>query len=183
MSKEATLGYSATLTGFSDVRMSAEVNELFTALAQVQSELKHASKSSDNSFFKSSYADLAEVLNTGREVAANHGISVVQFPVGSAGLVTILGHKSGQWLQARMDMTPENNKPQTIGSCITYARRYAYAAVLGIAQDDDDGNAASGTEKKSSGSTKTSGGSMAATRTKKTYTKKSSGSPLKSLNQ
>lgn len=132
------------MEGFEIIKHSENLDKLFTSLSKVQAELEHAPKSADNLFFKSKYADLPAVLDTGREVASKHGICVTQFPTGKSGLMTVLGHTSGQYMMALMQMTPENNKPQTIGSCITYARRYAYAAVLGIAQDDDDGNAASG---------------------------------------
>jgi len=58
---------------------------------------------------------------------------------------TILMHKSGEWLGSHFTMKPVKNDPQGIGSCITYMRRYALAAILGLNIDeDDDGNSASG---------------------------------------
>jgi hypothetical protein len=42
-----------------------------------------------------------------------------------------------------MQMTPKDASPQAAGSCLTYARRYSSAAVAGIGQEDDDGEAAS----------------------------------------
>jgi hypothetical protein len=62
-------------------------------------------------------------------------------------------HKSGEWLGSHFTMKPVKNDPQGIGSCITYMRRYALAAILGLNIDeDDDGNQASGNnqEKKDS---------------------------------
>lgn len=64
---------------------------------------------------------------------------------GTITMVTRLAHASGQWLQATMVMPVAKQNPQAVGSAITYARRYALAAAVGVApDDDDDGNAASG---------------------------------------
>ena len=123
---------------------SPELDKLFQALCIVQSQLKHAPKSEENPFFKSKYADLPELLDTGRPIASANGIAISQFPTGNGGLTTVIGHESGQYIMSTMYMTLLDNKPQTLGSCLTYARRYAYASVLGIAQDDDDANEASG---------------------------------------
>ena len=155
------------------VEMSPSVGKLFEALANVQAELEHAEKNSDNPFFKSKYADLSEVLNTGRKVAAKHGISVTQFPVGSNGLITILGHSSGEYIKSRMEMKPTKNDPQGVGSTLTYMRRYAYSAVLGIAQADDDANVGSGNKAPA----------KTAAPTKKPPYQKRSSSPLQSLNK
>jgi hypothetical protein len=57
---------------------------------------------------------------------------------------THLLHVSGEFISGQLKMKPVKNDPQGIGSCITYARRYALAAMVGIYQTDDDGNAASG---------------------------------------
>jgi len=134
------------------MRTSETINELATALSAFQGEVENATKSASNPFFKSKYADLAEILNTVRPVLAKNGLSLAQFPSyeGDAeqGLVlveTVLMHKSGQWMSC-VTSTPIKGKidPQAIGSATTYCRRYPAAAILGIAQEDDDGNAASG---------------------------------------
>ena len=119
---------------------------LFKALAAVQGEITGARKGSSNPFFKSQYADLASVWDACRESLSSHGLSVVQttryHPNGIC-VVTTLGHESGEFLEGELVMVPTKNDPQGIGSCITYARRYALAAIVGVAQVDDDGNAAS----------------------------------------
>lgn len=126
---------------------SESINELATALAKAQGELQNASKSSQNNHFKSSYADLAEVLNTLRPSLSKNGLSVSQFPSYQNGIVsvdTLLMHSSGQWLSGNISVPIGKQDAQSIGSATTYCRRYSLAAVVGIAQEDDDANSAAG---------------------------------------
>ena len=129
------------------IETSEEINELATALAKAQAELHDAEKSSDNPFFKSKYADLAECLGQGRPVLAQNGLSTVQFPgLESEGWVSLtmrLMHSSGQWMQSTMSMpVQDKNVAQGSGSVLTYMRRYMYCAVVGISQVDSDANQA-----------------------------------------
>lgn len=126
---------------------SDELKELATALAKAQSELCNASKSSANPFFKSKYADLAEVINTVKPVFSSHGLSITQMPSFESGVVsveTLLLHSSGQWISSVVSAPVTKQDAQGVGSAITYCRRYALAAVAGIAQEDDDANSAVG---------------------------------------
>ena len=125
--------------------MSPEIGELVEALAQAQGEIVGAAKGSENPFFKSRYADLAQVWEACREPLSKHGIAVIQIPQphpDMVSLLTLVAHKSGQWIKGRLDMRPNKSDPQGIGSCLTYARRYALAAMIGVAQIDDDGEGA-----------------------------------------
>jgi hypothetical protein len=135
-----------------NTEQSLEINELAGALAKAQMEMPHASKDSTNEFFRSGYADLAAVMRAWQSAGPKHGLAVVQTLEPSDGtevtVVTTLMHSSGQWIAGKLTMKPEKLNPQGIGSCITYARRYSLSAIVGIAQDDDDGNAASGNKKK-----------------------------------
>jgi hypothetical protein len=127
------------------MNMSEQINDLATALALAQVEMENASKNAANPHYKSKYADLAEVLNTVRPVFAKHGLSVTQFPSYADGLVsvrTVLMHKSGQWMAGDASAPASKLDAQGVGSAITYLRRYSLAAVAGVAQEDDDGNAA-----------------------------------------
>ena len=128
--------------------MSNEINEIGAALAKVQGSIEHASKDSANPFFKSSYADLASVWGACRTQLADNGISVVQLPDGLEDncliLETTMLHTSGQWISSRMKMPLAKSDPQGFGSALTYARRYALAAIVGVYQDDDDANLGSG---------------------------------------
>lgn len=134
--------------------MSDETNEIFKAIFMMQSNLVHANKDSNNPFFKSKYADLTACIDAARPHLANNGLAVVQFPTiannpDHCALTTMITHSSGQYVSNVMEMKPVKNDPQGIGSCITYMRRYAFAAAVGLGQQDDDGNAASGRQEKS----------------------------------
>lgn len=132
---------------------SEQVNELAAALAKAQGQLEGAKKSSSNPFFKSKYADLAECWNTCREALTANEISVIQMPEeinenGRLNITTMLAHSSGQYISSTLTMTVTKLDPQAIGSAITYGRRYALAAMVGLAQEDDDGEKAMARQEK-----------------------------------
>jgi len=126
---------------------SEQINELATALAKAQGKITGALKDSANPFFKSKYADLAACWDACRQPLSDNGLSVIQVPESDetgVTVVTLLAHSSGQWIRSSLHMKPKDTTPQGVGSAITYARRYALAAFVGLAQIDDDGNVASG---------------------------------------
>lgn len=119
--------------------------DLFGALAKAQREIQGAEKSATNPYYSSKYADLATVWNAVREPLTSKGLCIIQMPLcvpGKVQLVTVLAHESGGMMYSTLTMPLGDAKPQTIGSLITYMRRYALMAVTGIAPEDDDGNAA-----------------------------------------
>lgn len=130
------------------MQMSENINELATALAKAQGEMKNAGKTSDNPFFKSKYADLAEILNAVREPLSKYGLSISQLydgmgvPDKTITVTTLLMHSSGQYISNSANYPVAKADIQGVGSAITYARRYSLAAILGLSQEDDDGNAA-----------------------------------------
>lgn len=127
------------------MNMSESCAKLFEALATAQGKLENASKNSANPHFRSKYADLAEILNTVRPVFAAHGLSVVQFPSFDGTYVsveTIITHKSGEWMSGIISAPVTKQDAQGVGSAVTYMRRYSLAAAAGVAQEDDDANAA-----------------------------------------
>jgi hypothetical protein len=134
---------------------SESINELMGALAKAQGIMSGAAKDSSNPFFKSKYADLSSVWNACRESLSQHGLCVSQTmnmdEEGSMCIITTLAHSSGQWMRSYLPIkiTPEPGKKinelQVLGSALTYLRRYALAAIVGVCPDeDDDGNAAVG---------------------------------------
>lgn len=131
------------------MKFSEKFDAVANALTAAQSELKNPYNKADNPYFKSKYAPLHNILNDVRPVLAKHGLSVIQRPAtsedGSVGVETMILHNSGQYIVFEpFYMKLAKNDPQAAGSAITYARRYALNAVLGIAgEDDDDGNEAS----------------------------------------
>lgn len=131
------------------MRSSEQLNELATALCAAQGQFQAVGKDSENPFFKSRYAGLPAVVKAATPILSEHGLSVAQLigrdESGGDTLTTVLMHKSGQFLSDTMRLHLVKDDPQGQGSATTYARRYAYMAVLGlVADEDDDGNAASG---------------------------------------
>lgn len=124
---------------------SESITELAKALLNFHKEVGIVAKSSNNPFFKSKYASLPDIQEAIKEPLEKAGLVYSQLPDGLNGLTTILIHAdSGEWIEASYTMTPAKNDPQGQGSAITYQRRYALGAVLGLTIDeDDDGNAAS----------------------------------------
>lgn len=128
-------------------RKSESIKLLAVALAKAQAVMEDAKKSSNNPYFRSRYADLQSVWDAARKPLTDNGLSVVQIPgKDSQGhyLDTLLLHNSGEWIEGRMYTSPVKDDPQGIGSAITYARRYSLQSFVGIAPDDDDGEASMG---------------------------------------
>ena len=130
---------------------SDSITELAAALAQAQAQIAPAKKESENLHFRHRYADLAAVWDACRAALTKHGLAVVQSPrlVASGDsfwlveVETTLLHASGQSLSDVLAVPVTPTSAQVIGSAITYARRYALAAFVGVAPEDDDGQAAS----------------------------------------
>lgn len=135
------------------MKTSENINELAAALAHVQGAMEPARMNATNPFLKNKYADLGAVIESVRELLSSNGLSYVQMPgtppaeLGPAiALTTRLMHSSGQWLEDTFIMIiPLDEKGKSImqvaGSAISYARRYALSAMLGVVADEDtDGN-------------------------------------------
>jgi len=129
---------------------SASIAQLGAALAKAQGLMDNAAKDSKNPHFNSRYADLASVVAACRAALANVDIAVVQNPSTHDGnlvrMSTLLLHASGEWLLSdTLQVQAKDAGPQSIGSCLTYLRRYQLAAIVGVAPaDDDDAEAAEG---------------------------------------
>ena len=126
---------------------SEHINELVTALALAQSQIKGAKKDSKNPYFKSDYADLTSTWEAARDPLTKNGLAIVQTMEPREDqtiLVTTLAHKSGQWIKSFLPLTIVKKDPQGVGSAITYARRYALSAMLNICPFDDDAESSCG---------------------------------------
>lgn len=124
---------------------SDQINELMTALSKAQGIMKPAIKDSTNPHFKSSYADLASVWEACRDALSKNGLAITQTMdlLGDKQvLVTMLGHISGQFMKSVIALPIQRPGSQELGSCLSYCRRYALAAIVGVYQDDDDGEKA-----------------------------------------
>lgn len=132
---------------------SESIGKLAEALSKAQGEMGAAKKDTTNTYFKSKYADLAAVWDACRGPLSKNGLSVVQtleiLPTTThTVLVTMLLHSSGEWVSGTYPVNPVKHDPQGFGSATTYARRYSLMAIVGIAPEDDDGEAAQGREER-----------------------------------
>ena len=117
------------------------------AFVKFQSEFKGMKPDSSNPFFKSTYISLDGILETARPILAKNGLAVIQEATGDGDYIfvkTKLIHESGEMIETEvLKMKPQKNDPQSMGSCITYSKRYQLAALLGICECiDDDANIA-----------------------------------------
>ena len=142
------------------MQKSDSLIELTKSLIALQGELKPVPKDSINPFFHSKYADLSTIWDVIRPLLTKHGFAVSQLPCvhdDQVVLTTLLLHTSGEWLSSDLLVTPSKNRgdkdkqgnpvqsnipyqpnAQEIGSALTYARRYALSALLGICSEEDD---------------------------------------------
>jgi hypothetical protein len=125
---------------------SESIKNIACALVKFQASVSKVSKESNNPFFKSKYASLANILDTIQKPLSECGLAISQFPDGNA-LTTIIVHaESGEWMESSYVMpVAKQNDPQAMGSAITYARRQSIGSILNLnIDDDDDGEKAMG---------------------------------------
>jgi len=119
------------------------------ALFVFQSKDRGQKTNAENPHFKNQYVTLDKIWDDIRADLQAVGLAVIQSPIKNGtdyGVETTLIHvESGETISSACVMPMEKTTPQGVGSCITYARRYALASMLGMTVDmDDDGNEASG---------------------------------------
>lgn len=121
---------------------SESVQELAAALAKAQAAMKPAEKDGENPHFKSRFASLASIWDACRGPLTSNGLAVIQAPIrgedGVLELSTTLVHSSGQWCESRLPLPCDARNAQAVGSAVSYMRRYALAAMVGVVADDDD---------------------------------------------
>lgn len=129
--------------------------ELFAALAKAQSEMTIAEKNTAGYNYK--YAGLAEIIKASRPALTKNGLSIIQVLIPGNGdspalLNTMLCHASGEYIESKVKIILQTdttgkpqNKLQSLGTALTYLRRYSYSAIIGIVTDQDtDGSASPG---------------------------------------
>lgn len=124
------------------MNQSEQLDQLAGALSLAQGEIEGAAEKSDNSYFKSKYADLHTVMQACKKPLKDNGLSVVmtyEVENDKNYLVTRLLHKSGQWIKGRVLLPPGKGDSQAIGGATTYFRRYSLSALIGLSTYDDDG--------------------------------------------
>lgn len=124
------------------MEFSQSIGKLAEALSAAQAEIKDAAKDAVNPHFKNRYATLASVRAAITPTFGKHKLSVAQYfePHGDVGVCvnTLLMHSSGEWIKSRLFVPVSKKDAQGFGSAISYARRYALAAIANIAADEDD---------------------------------------------
>ena len=129
-------------------QQSESVAALAKALVATQGQLQGVAKSSAGYNYR--YADLAAVWDAIRKPLTANGLAVAQTTTYTASgepvLITTLMHTSGEWMRGELLVRPTKADPQSLGSAITYGRRYALMGIVGVAPEDDDGAAASGAQ-------------------------------------
>ena len=126
--------------------------EMFAAWAQFVGEVVNPLKTAAN-YNKGNYAPLDQVLNEIRPKLAEHGFGLMQNPVvdgNKVTITTILTFQNGACIVfPPLSMNAAKDDPQTLIATVTYARRAALNAIFALyGENDDDGNAASGSGKK-----------------------------------
>ena len=122
------------------------MKNLYTKLLDVTSKIEKLEKDKKNPFFKSSYVSLDKVIEVVRPHLLAEKLLLLQ-PIEHGCVGTrIFCTESNKFIDSFIPL-PENMKPQDLGSCITYFRRYTLVSLLGLAQEDDDGNNAHGRAK------------------------------------
>ena len=125
------------------MEQSESINELTSALAKAQSEIRNPSKNTKNTFFKNEYADLTSVLGCIRPVASANGLSFIQSVEAYNGNVAVssqISHVSGQWVKqvASVELPKSSKNPiQDLGSMATYLKRYQAQSMWAICADED----------------------------------------------
>ena len=122
---------------------SDNIGNLAAALSKMQGEIQDVHKSCKG--YGYSYADLSSILDITRPLCAKYELAVTQLCTNlgeQVGVETVLTHSSGEWISSALFMPVTAGKgmslAQAAGSVITYARRYSLAALLGVAQTDND---------------------------------------------
>lgn len=134
--------------------------EALKAYVLAVNEMENPENVAENLYHQNRYAPLSEVIEKIKPVLKKHGLAFMQVPyiqyetlddngkarqVADISVTTKIVHVSGEMLEfPPMVMRSGNLNPQSIGSIITYCRRYSLASIFGLAgkEEDDDGNIA-----------------------------------------
>ena len=146
-----------------EIKQSESIQAISKALLEAQKEVSKVIKNAQNPHFKSKYADITAIIDCVKQPLNDNGITFLQLPRpsvdGEARITTRLLHESGEWIDSTITVPLSKKDAQAYGSGITYARRYSLAAIMGVPQEDDDGNDASKTQGKNKAPNQTPAGS------------------------
>lgn len=135
------------------MEFSTDKGQIVAAMVKARLAMKsEVKKNTENRHLGNWYANLESFLDTIRPALEANGLIVIQSPLATVEkanmlvlpLETMILHESGEYMTAVMEMPISFGKgaqAHSVGSAITYARRYHISALFGVAQSDDDGNA------------------------------------------
>lgn len=130
------------------MRTSETLAAISPALVAALGEMEGAAKTANNPHFRSKYANLEAVVDASRDVLNGHGLAVLQgaghVEDGKLHLTTRIIHESGEWVESEFSLPLTKPDPQATLAALTYARRGALMAILGMPAVDDDGETAMG---------------------------------------
>ena len=124
-------------TPFKDMAWSDEHKNIFKAWADAKKDMQVTVFKDDKNFYGRGYATLDASLVVGIPIFAKHGISIIQMPTDNL-LINLMTHASGEWIAFQYPLNIKEKNHQAQGSALTYARRYCFQALAGIAPGDDD---------------------------------------------
>ena len=129
------------------MRTSDSIKAIAPALVSAQKAITFASKDGINPHFKNKYASLSSVIDAVKPALNEAGIVFIQTASPSEDnklhLTTRLIHSSGEWIEDTATCPLSKQDAQGFGSCMSYLRRYSLSSIVGLYQDDDDGQSAS----------------------------------------
>lgn len=136
------------------MKSSESLSNIATALSKAQGEAKDIVKGKQGYGYK--YATLESILSMLRPILSSNGLSVIQSNGNEGNLITVttrLMHSSGEWLEdsggVEFQLLKGMNNAQSVGSAISYLRRYQISAFMNITSDEDvDGEVDVGQAKK-----------------------------------
>lgn len=136
------------------MQTSESIAKITPAFLKAQKAMEAAKKGESNPFFKSKYADLSAVLEACKSALNENGISILQPHITEFNPVTgdeihyvetVLVHESGEYYSSKTKLeVSKKNDPQSLGSSITYGRRYGLQSLISLPAEDDDGEKAMG---------------------------------------
>jgi hypothetical protein len=135
------------------MKSSEKLDQLFMALAKCQGQMQNPDRSTQGHGYN--YASLSACIEFAKKPMADNGLAVTQLiesdEMNNQVLLTMLGHESGQYIASKMVMVSATlmggagkNPAQVLGASITYQRRYAFAGIIGMTQEDDDAKGVQG---------------------------------------
>ena len=147
-SENVTSRYIDETTTKHHLTQSSSIGKIAGALCKAQADMGAATKSANNPFYHSKYADVSECLKATLPALNKNGIALVQGSEWDAStktffVTTQLIHNSGEWLGSRLFVPITKMDAQGVGAAQTYGRRYLLSAMVGLTQEDDDGNSIS----------------------------------------